>query len=613
MKSEEIKATEPFAIVSPPFYIVPIFHYTMELAACVRAAFCHYHPDCVAVELPEPLQDTSLRAASRLPDISVITSFTANEERLCYLAESCDAGFEAIRSALDAHVPAFCIDLDVAGYPELTDRVPDPYAISCIGLKKYYEAYAGCFRPGQSIQTEQDKKRELYMAKRLKELSFSYEKILVVVGMDHVPYILQHLRDSSYPVFSHATRTEISLATLSEESNRNVTAECGWITKSYEDWREQYQDGMVLPDRQKFYYDLMKYAEVPYEQEMLTDFPQWAPQTIWKFLRNWSHLHDRLLPQLFQLITACKACVDHNYAYEVWKLASEFPFRKNVDSLPELDLSIKDIWGQSKRIQFHLRKPSEKSKFLKRLAKDRSKIQLYPPNPFSICSYPPEDGVIEDFGDFLKKKAKEVQLEEGARTIVFSTSLEDGIDTKETIRHWMEKKLYVKARGRPPGLVSSCVIIFDEDLLENGQKEKYPWRLTWLGEHEQESDMAFYATAPTEVIVGPGIARCQYGGLMLSSPPRRVYDVWHDPDYSPLRTKAEVLLAAAIDYAVKPVIVYVATKPTTPLLKQHARRQGKRILFLPLTQFSERALKNLRTFHVLDGFATRKVADDYIH
>ena len=50
----------------------------------------------------------------------------------------------------------------------------------------------------------------------------------------------------------------------------------------------------------------------------------------------------------------------------------------------------------------------------------------------------------------------------------FASSLEDGIDTSETIRHWPEKKLYVKVQGKPPGGVGSMVVIFDEDQGEEG-------------------------------------------------------------------------------------------------------------------------------------------------
>ena len=205
-----------------------------------------------------------------------------------------------------------------------------------------------------------------------------------------------------------------------------------------------------------------------------------------------------------------------------------------------------------------------------------------------------------------KRKGTQILSEEASRTLPFSTSLEDGIDTRETIRHWHEKKLYIKVRGKPPGGVGSVVVIFDEDRSEEEAfQEKFPWRTTWLGEHNQESDMAFYATPISAHVVGPGISRCEYGGFLMSYPPRRMYDVWSDPDYAECRTKAEVLLMAGIDYAVKPLIAYVAAKPPRSALKSFARRFGKKIVFVPIGQLSPVTINKLRTFHVLDGHDKR--------
>src|SRR5437868_5886776 len=139
MPKQSLPKLAPFYLEGSPLFIVPSLHYTMESAAEVRQAFLEIKPDAVAVELPEPLQKAFLHAASRLPDLSVVIS--AGVEKIIHMVEPCDAGFEAIRSALDAKIPSFCIDLDVLSYPEVGELVPDPYSIKRIGLKKYYEAY----------------------------------------------------------------------------------------------------------------------------------------------------------------------------------------------------------------------------------------------------------------------------------------------------------------------------------------------------------------------------------------------------------------------------------------------------------------------------------------
>lgn len=588
-----------------PFHIIPALHYTMEIAVQVRKAFLAMQPDCVAVELPEQLQTLCSNAASRLPDISVIvTEEEATNEQLIYLVEPCDASFEALRSAAEAHIPSFCIDLDVVGYPELNEPLPDAYAIHKIGLKKYYEAYT------HSQSASQDAARELYMAKRLRELAFSYDKILVVLGMSHVQGVIAHLNDASYPNFPR-TNKKARIATLSEDSCRQVLAEYGWISKHYEEWRETNEKE---PDRQKLILDLLKSAKIPYMENSRCEFPNYGFATIMKFCRNYAHLQGKLLPSLYELLSSCKGCVEHNFAYEVWRIATNYPYLRNVDNLEALNLSIEEVWGNAKEIKFHLKQPSRKS-FSSKLKKERSTIRFFPPNPFSICSYPPEDAAIESFGNWIKKRGIEQAREEAARTIPFSTSIEDGIDVKETMRHMVQKQLFVKTKGKPPGDVGSLVVIFNEDNPQKEDKnleEKYPWKLSWLGENDQESDMAFYATDMHEDIVGPGIARCEYGGFLMSYPPRRMHDIWHDPYYLELHAKSQILLAVAIDYALKPLVLYVAEKPPEQFLKRYAARFGKRILFMPLSQFSPVTLKKLRIFHVLDSYERRKIADDYI-
>lgn len=624
IQGQEMAIEEPFYLRKGNIYAVPITHYNMEMAAQVRLVFENIKPDCVAVELAETMQLQLLHAASRLPDISIVLTYDKEHSPLYYLCEPCDASFEGLRSALEVGVPTWCIDLDVDFYPDVREDLPDPYAVQRIGLKNYYEAYKKLVLDRGLIKTPLDHQREMFMAKRLKELSLSYDKVLFVGGMSHIENIFHLIDKTSFPELKHTTREVVELCTLTELSTRDVLSECGWMSKNYELKRalslaKQQRHPEIKaedfpPDRQKLIYQLFKEASIKYVERTGNSFPGYHRRNLMKFLRNYALIRDRLMPDLYQILNAAKGCVDDNYAYEVWELATDYPYRRNVDNLPELDLSIEDIWGKSKRINFYLKTKSLKSTFAPRQRKDRSKAQFKPPGAFSICSYPPEDLIIERFGEFLKKRGTQILQEEGARSIPFSTSLEDGVDTKETIRHWHEKKLYVKARGKPQGGVGSVVIIFDEDGDKEAQtlNDKYSWMTTWLGEHSQESDMSFYATPLTNNVVGPGISRCEYGGFMMSYPPRRLFDIWHDPDYADCRSKAEVLLMAAIDYAVQPLITYVAAKPPRTAIKSYARRFGKKVVYLPIGQLSPVTLNKLRVFHVLDGQNKRGIAGEYI-
>lgn len=604
----------PFYLQKENIFAVPITHYNMEMAAQVHLAFAVIKPDCIAVELAETMQLQLMHAASRLPDLSVVIAHDSNHSPLYYLCEPCDACFEGLRSGLENQIPSWCIDLDVDFYPDIREALPDTYALNRIGLKNYYEAYKK-LALNKMFKHPLDHSRELHMAKRLKELSLTYDRVLFVGGMSHVENILRLVDRLSFPLTEHVRRETVELCTFTEQSAREVLAEYGWISNHYESERNALKIGETFPpDRQKLIYRLFKEASVKYIERTGNAFPGYHFRNLMKFLRNYALIRNRLMPDLYQILSAAKGCVDDNFAYEVWELATAYLHRKNIDNLPEMNLSIEDVWGKSKKIHFRLKSKSLKSLFAPKQRKDRSISKFLPPGPFSICSYPPEDLVIEKFGEFLKKKGKQVLQEEATRIIPFSTSLEDGIDTRETIRRWHEKKLFVKASGKPQGGVGSIVIIFEDhsDAKMPVNSDKYIWMSTWLGEHAQESDMSFFATPVTQNVVGPGISRCEYGGFMMSYPPRRMLNVWTDPDYAECRTKAEVLLMAAIDYSVQPLVTYVAAKPPRTILKSYARRYGKKVVYLPLGQLSPVTLNRLRVFHVLDGRNKREIAGDYI-
>lgn len=605
---------EPYFIQKGHLFAVPIIHYNMEMAAQVKLAFDTLKPDCVAVELPETMETKMLHAATRLPDISLVLTYNHDNAPIYFMAEPCDPIFEALRSASEKHVDAYCIDLDVDRYPDVREHIPDPYAIQRLGLKLYFEMYEQAAKRSFAPRAPVDDERETYMARRLKELCLRYDRVLFIGGMAHVDSILRKVDRPSFPEFYHADRDVVEICTLTQESCRDVLAEWGFLSAHYERQREEMAK-KGTPDRQKIIFQLYRDASDNYMKTTGNTFPGYHFRNIMKFVRNYALTNGQLMPDLFKILSAAKGCVDPNYAYEVWELATTYPYYRNVDGLPELDLSIEDVWGASKIIRFNLKQKGRKNSVFPNLRKDRSAFRFRPPSPFSICSYPPEDIAIENFGNFLKKKGCQILTEEGARTIPFSTSIEDGVDTKETIRHWHERKLYVKTRGKPPAGVGSICVIFDEDKPQEGKLylEKYPWRTTWIGEHSQESDMAFYATALTQNVVGPGISRCEYGGFMMSYPPRRMSNVWQDPDYQECRSKAELLLMAAIDYAVKPVVVYVASSPPRSILKSFARRFGKKIVYIPIGQLSPVTLNKLRAFHVLDGHDRRDIADEYIY
>ena len=104
-----------------------------------------------------------------------------------------------------------------------------------------------------------------------------------------------------------------------------------------------------------------------------------------------------------------------------------------------------EIWLNTKRLRIRRRLPRPKQRLKPAGLKPRKKEKFagewaQQTDGDAICSYPPEDLVIEDYGRFLKQKAKAILSEERARVEPFTTSILDGIDIRETIRNWHEQQ-----------------------------------------------------------------------------------------------------------------------------------------------------------------------------
>ncbi|MHC9539772.1 MAG: hypothetical protein AB9903_09635 [Vulcanimicrobiota bacterium] len=367
-------------------------------------------------------------------------------------------------------------------------------------------------------------------------------------------------------------------------------------------------------DRQALFFAMVKRAADYYRENTGEEIRRWQMKTFFKFSRNYALITNMLIADFYQLIMAARGVADDNFAYEVWDLGSYYPWLDTGGSFETIYIRADEVWLGGKHFTLRRKYPRLRESLMRIPVKERMKEGASEDwtkefDDAYLCSYPPEDIIIEGYGAFLKKKAIAILSEERARVEPFTNSLLDGIDVKETIRNWhQEKKIYVRENINIGGGAGSVVVIFDEDRND----DRYPWKMTWLGEHHQESDMAFYATPMTGKIVGPGISRCEYGGFMLTAPPLRLYDVWTDPFYAQARSKSEVILMAAVEYSVERHVVYVAAKPPRSWFRTFAARLNKKIVYIPIGALSPSSLKKLRVFHVLSGRQVRDFAREYI-
>ena len=593
--------------------IVPVIHNRMEFAIEVRRQFDEFKPDIVAVEYPDTLKSRVLQGVRRLPYLSVVFYEERDGTLVYLLLEPTDGVVEAIRLALSGDIPVYFVDRDTEGYPFDLSPMPDPYAVKRIGHFAYCRNYLQIHAEDPS--NPQDLLREKTMVYHLRRLSGKGGKILFVGGLAHVPGVLNLLDHPQPQVMGRRKRAGVGLAHLHQESSREIMTETPYIAAAYE--RARTDGTWPKLDRLRLNHELIQAARDSHRRHSKEILSHTQIRIMNKFSRNYALLTGHLVPSFYQMIVAARGVADDNFAYELWEKGSDYPWQSESPGLPVLRLTGEDLFLDQKKIRFHRRLKTMRRRLVPVPVRKKRK-ERYPGQwresfkGHSICSYPPEDIVIEGYGHHLKKRALEIRSEENQRIIPFTCSMEDGLDIRETIRDLAQNRVYVKEQRPLRGKVGSVVVIFSEDLSGGSQKEEFPWCVTWLGEHSQESDMAFYSTPAGEVMDGPGISRCQYGGFMLTYPPMRVYDIWKDPFFDLARNKPERLLMAALDYSLEKHVVYVAATPPSGWCKSLAARLGKTIIYMPIGMFSPVTLKKIRQFHVLDGHSVRDYARFYI-
>ena len=613
MPAETGLLPDPGSLRRGRFTYFPVVPERLEFAMEVRQAILRERPEVVAVELPTTLQPLWTRAVARLPEISVIfySDDEGAEDQAVYVTvDPADPFSEAIRTAVDIGADVVFCDPNVGQRPHLKDAYPDTYAIRHIGLTRYIEAY----RVYPQERSEELARHAAGIAWKLQGAN-PLAKVFAVVSLNLLDPVLDAMEEpQEEPPPNRKSRIRIEALKLLNphpESLGEILIEYPALQWRYETFRGLMTDADLI-DRRHAQLAVMRAAEKEYEANTGDHIAHWQRRLLARYARNLALASQDLAAGIFDLTVAARGVGDDNFAWETWEAASRYPAQREESDLATVRISGEEVWIDTRRIRLRRRLANPKQKLRPHGLKKRKRettpgewaSQL---NGEGICSYPPEDMVIEDYGRFLKQKAKSILSEERTRVEPFTTSILDGIDMRETIRKWYEHRIYVRQFQKIHGEVGSVVVIFDED-----RDNRYPYTTTWLGENQNESDMSFYSTFPFDHLVGPGIGRAEYGGFLMTLPPRRMYDVWQDPDYEFAESKSERLLLAALDYSTERHIVYVAAKPPRSIFKTIAGRMGRTIIYIPIGQLSPISLKKIRVVHVLDGYDKRKIAKDYL-
>lgn len=597
--------------------IEPFRHGKLAFAMHVRDLCMKTKFDCIAVDVPAVLQDSLFTAVSDLPCISAVIAQgpSAAAEPVYYVpVDPCDAAIEAIRQAMQDHIPCFCI-----GYPELhpgspLPGLPDEYAIGSLG----FDAYASlCLNSVNTASQENESTDGQYIAHRLLELNLDFKNILALVHLRHCAETVRHFgqeKTHNLRFDEHRQPYEISREYINPDHLYFALGELPFVTAKFE--AERYDPFAVKVDVVEAIKSLFTETRDHY-QDAMADVIDLSPARIQAgitFLRNLTVSESRLVPALFDIVTAAKGIGGNSYGLRILKSAKYYPYLPFEFDAPLVSIGIDRMQrpGDTGSVRcINLFRDEDlvwRTLSIKPdpSARDKKKYRFMW-KAGGICSHVPEDRLIESFNAHVRKKAETILCEDRIVTEKFSVSVKDGIDVRETMRNWFTSDIYIRELPPSSGAVDMVVIVFDDK-----NDGRYPHRTTWYAEHDEESTLTFYATDPFSDMVGPGIARSQYGGLSLLFPPRLVPNVFDMPGLPHLATCAETLAYGSLLFSTEKVIPYVSARKPGVRLVQLASRFKKRFVWIPLSTFSMETIRRLRRFHVLNGKTVRSWASRFI-
>ena len=595
---------------------IPSIHSRVYFSLAVREAVKEFKPDAIAIEHPESFNKSLREAVSRLPFISLIIREIDNEAVYIPI-DPCDSIIEAIRLAIDEEIPFFTVDKDITSINSNSHYLmPDDYLLNKIGLEKFYKEVKSKY---SFFKTETDKEREIFMAYKLNELSKNYQKILFVVGMSHWENIANILKKNDFSKINNEYQNNeenINIYNIYKDSLNKAIGEFPFTTYMYELFREGKLDNF---DKINIIETIFKEAKLRYKLPISL----LQQKNMMKYLRNLCLLENYIMPDYIDMLTASKCMVNNDYGLEVMQGMEYYPYYKEEEDYPTIKLNrdpaTNGIEGllKDKKIKLHKYDNVWRTSF-KKIKIDKRPKEKYDGeweeawnNRTNLLSHIPEDVLMERNMNILRDKIKNMLTEDKAKIEPFRVSIKDGIDMRETIRNYYKNEIYVKEIPKLKGNIGHIVIIFDDE-----HDEDYNWNIVWYSEAHDDSDLILYATESGNILVGPGISKCYFGGYASLMPPQAPYDIWRD--YNKLKEEgiiknyADLLLYAAIIYSVDKYLGYVAPKPPSNILKEIAKNYSVEIVHIPLANFSSETLRKLRHFHVLGNRRLRSIAKDYI-
>ncbi len=614
--------------LSPRVHVVPVCHGSADVARAVRDLWLTQRFDCVALPLPASVGDPVEEGVRHLPVVSVVVipEPDRDERPVCsYIPlDPCQPVIATIRTAMEEGIDRAYIDRDVTVYDPTEYPAPDPYALKSVSLAAF-SAAALPFLPYPKPHSQRWS-RIKWMAFKLHELELDYHSILCMCAVEDWPWLRDAYQNRWPYEVPEWVEGRPALHPVEPRTLYFLLCELPFLTELVERRRiEARSDARLSVDGIKELLLETRLRWLATRPAHLQQESNWVtPQLLQMYLqyvRNLALGECRLTPDLYTLALAAKQFAGDEFAVTLLETAKSYEYeldesRRAVSPPFSVGLGLlESSEGVVSAAKDRLKStpPAWRTLSLKPRYEPRRRRQwAYHWNPLGQCSWPPEDNRIENFTAHVREQSKALLGEDLARVDKFTTSIRDGIDMRETLRHWDPRRkvadLYVKELPPSRGTVEIVVFIFEVP----ADPKKFSWQATWYAEHVEESTLCFYATPFLENMTGPGIGQSQYGGTLFLFPPRPIPDIWEDPRLDFARTLEERLIAGAALHSREKHIALVSSVPPLARWRQIARTFERRLIPISLSRFSGQTVARLRRFHVLNGHEIRSFAGQFI-
>ncbi|MCE3221990.1 MAG: uncharacterized protein K0S58_170 [Nitrospira sp.] len=617
--------------LSPHIDLFPILHGSGDVAQEVRDRMVEGRYDCLAVPLPPSFERPLEAAVADLPIISVIVQPEGSSDGTATVnyvpVDPCQAVIMGIRVAMGEGIPRAYIDRETAVVEPIPFISPDAYVLKRLS----YGAFAAAMVSTLAAPAEgsQQQARIAWMAFQLHQLEMEYDHILCLCHFADWPWIrLAYQQRADYQVPESITaRPERFL--VEPASLYFLLGELPFLTELYERRRATvHSDRHLSIDGIKELLLETRTRSQAVHDEAGQTVPTWVtPQLLQlylRYVRNLALLDRRLTPDLYQLVLAAKQMAGDDFAIGLLETAKSYSYQESeTTNLPHISAGLgqfalpdEQVVSATNRLQgppLVWRSLSLRPRPPRRTSRRWS----YRWNPHRQCSWPPEDSKIESFHTHVREQAKAIIGSDLAKSEKFTTSMKDGIDIRESLRHWYQrqkpgrpKRLEIYVKEIPParGNVDTVIFLFDTP----ADPDRYSWQATWYAEHAQESTLCFYATPFLNNMVAPGIGQSRYGGALFIFPPRPIPDIWTDEALGFAKTLEERLIAAGAAHSRETHLALVTPVSPKARWRQIAKQFGRRLVPIPMSRFSGQMIDRLRRFHVLNGHEIRSFAAQFI-